>query len=168
VTTEHPSGQPEDPFEQGLRNLGSSTERLIALVADLAARVDTAQEVQSTLSETVKKAERLQRDQSSQRRFSRWLAASIALDLMLTVGMGLGLDRVNANSDRIDSIQERTSGRVLCPLYELLVAQVENAPKDAADDDDDGNITAQEQAEYDRTVKVIRDGYAALECRRHD
>jgi hypothetical protein len=79
------------------------------------------------------------------------------------VGLLLGW-RSETNSDNIQEIQDRTSNEVLCPLYEVFLDSVENAPPQAADNDRDGKTTEAEQEQYDHAVKVIQDGYRTLDC----
>ena len=155
-----------DAMDEGLRSLGAQTDRLVAAVTAMSERLNTTEEMQRDLAATMRQQKTQGQRQTALRRVISVVAVSLALDLALTLGLAYVGWRVDHNSDRISGIQERTSSRVLCPLYEILVAQVDSAPSDAADDDGDGKVTPEEQAEFDRTVKVIRDGHKALECRR--
>lgn len=71
---------------------------------------------------------------------------------------------VIANSYNINKLQDRTSDEVLCPLYTLFLDLIEDAPLLAADEDENGKISAKEKRKYDNTVRVFYEGYATLEC----
>lgn len=139
-------------------DLAEAVDRLAGLVQALSVRLDVTQDMQKDLKATMDA-------QNTQRRVNRWLTVLMTLIVMLALVVVYVLYRVDQNADSIGDIQDRTSSQVLCPLYGLLVAQIETAPSDAADDDGDGVVTDAEQASFDATVRVIRDGYAALDCR---
>lgn len=144
--------------DAALRALEASTVRLIQTVADLAERVNTTQEMQSSLATTMQ-------SQASQHRTNRWLTTSMAFNVLLSFGFGFGLYRIDKNAQAIADIQSRTSNSVLCPLYSVFLASIESAPPAAADTDRDGEVSAAEQARFDRAARVIRDGYDELACK---
>jgi len=97
------------------------------------------------------------------RRTNRWLAASVAADIVLSVVLGLSLLQVENNANRIDQVTRRlntsqttTRRDTLCPLYTLLLAGDTPAARAAAKD----------KAAFDRSAAVIRQGYAALDCQQ--
>lgn len=89
------------------------------------------------------------------------VVGSVALDVMLTVAMGVGLVQVDQNADRIDSLTQRlntaqteTRRGAFCPLYEIFLSSKSDAGRKAAED----------PKAYDRAFRVIEDGYQALRC----
>jgi hypothetical protein len=95
------------------------------------------------------------------RRTNRWLVASVAADIVLSVVLGLSLLQVSGNDHRIDQITQRldvsqtvTRRDTLCPLYTLLKAGETKAARDAAPD----------KVAFDRSAAVINQGYTALDC----
>lgn len=151
-------------IDKGIRDLEDLTNRLIATVGDLAARVNTTQDMQSALAATMERVEQQQKQQTSQRRINQWLGAVMVMIICLSGAVVFALYRIDQNADKIGAVSDRTSNRVLCPLYGLLVSQIEGLPANAADEDGDGTVTSDEQAALDETVRVIREGYAALDC----
>lgn len=144
--------------QAAIRGLREAVDGLASMVGGLTERVTTTEEMQRTLSD--------QQDvQQTQRRINGWLAASIIFDILLSIGFGFALVRIDSNAEAIDTVQDRTSNIVLCPLYALLVSQADALTPEDADENEDGVITPEEQATLDETVRVIREGYAALECR---
>jgi len=94
--------------------------------------------------------------------FTLIMAASVVLDLALTVMMGFGFVSLNNNGDRITKITERLDvaqtvqrQSALCPLYQLFLDSRSDRARDAY---------PKGPEEYDRNFAVIRDGYVALGC----
>lgn len=99
---------------------------------------------------------------TKQRRFTRVLAASVALDIALSVFLGVALNGVSQNNHRVGVLTDRLNlaqttqrQKALCPLYGLFLAS-ENLKARAA--------YPQGPAAYDRNFVVIRQGYDALGC----
>lgn len=97
------------------------------------------------------------------RRTNRWLMASVAADIVLSVVLGLSLLQVDSNANRINQITQRlnvsqttTRRDTLCPLYTLLLAGDTPAARAAAKD----------KPAFDRSAAVIRSGFAALNCQQ--
>jgi hypothetical protein len=89
------------------------------------------------------------------RRMIQVVAVSVALDILLSVVIGLGWNTLHDLTHRLDVSQTTTRQRTLCPLYGLFLAS-EN-PRSRA-------VYPQGPAAYDAAFQVIRDGYAALDC----
>lgn len=133
-------------------DLATAVERLAGLVQELSERLDVTQQMQDDLTATMARG-------TLQRRINKWAAVIMALILALAVAVGV-------NAYRLGQVQERTSNAVLCPLFALFVASVETPNPAAADADGDGTVTPAEQGKFDAAVQVIRDGFAALDCRK--
>jgi hypothetical protein len=91
----------------------------------------------------------------------RAMVVGLVVGLVLGVSGVVGLAFVAAhqqrNSERITEVQQRTSNRVLCPLYKTLLSfetRSTTAP----------NLTATEKKDRTDAYAVIHDGYAVLEC----
>lgn len=96
------------------------------------------------------------------RRLIFGLAISLAVDIILTLVLGMGLNELHSTSGQVKDVTTRLNveqtvqkQRALCPLYQLFI--------------DSENPTARAQspggpAAYDHAFAVIRDGYAALNC----
>lgn len=103
----------------------------------------------------------LTRRARSNRRMILGLVVSVALDIVLSVSMILVVVQVRHNegataavTHRLDVAQTTTRQRTLCPLYSLLLASDTPAARAASKD----------QAVFDHSFAVIREGYAALNC----
>lgn len=92
------------------------------------------------------------------RRLIRTLAALTAM-LVITIGVLVSVViTVSAQTTEIDSIQQRTSDKVLCPLYGAFLAAENNpVPKEIANDP--AQVKEREEA-----FRVIRAGYVELGC----
>jgi hypothetical protein len=104
----------------------------------------------------------LTRRARSNRRMIWAVAASVLLDIALSVVLGISLIQLSGNAhrisqltDRLDTAQTTTRQKTLCPLYGLFLAS-ENPKSRAA--------YPQGPAAYDKAYQVIKDGYAALSC----
>ena len=140
-----------------IAELDATTRRLLRAVTDMGARVNTTQEMQAALASTMRRVER-------QQGLNRWLVGVVALILALGAGFAYSVYRIDDNADTLREVQDRTSNTVLCPLYSLFLAQTADLPPDAADSNEDGTVTPEEQAQMEQTVRVIQEGYAALNC----
>lgn len=102
------------------------------------------------------------------RRLASWKFAGIVLaDVALSVvGLGLYFNQLSINHRLETSLKQNyttsqqqavTRTRVLCPLYEVLLAAAANpAPQATA--------TPEQKARLEKAVKTIRDGYTTLGC----
>lgn len=149
----------EHPMDSGIRALESTTARLIDAVTDMSKRLNTTERISRQLQRQQEELAREQAATTRQGRINAWLALSIALDIALSLIIGLGFFRIDSNADRIDHIQDRTSNEVLCPLYGIFLASIENPRPEQVD-------TPEERARFEAAAKTIRDGYSALECHR--
>lgn len=153
---------------------GPDVAALLAQLADAApqiiAELDALSE--SSGNQFVSLATRAERDGKQITRTKRltWaLAASVLLDILLSVSMILVVVQVRHNEDsnatnqrvtaalahRLDVAQTTTRQKTLCPLYAVLKA-AEN-PKARA-------VFPQGPAAYDHVFAVIKEGYSALGC----
>lgn len=82
------------------------------------------------------------------------VGASLLLDIVLSVVVAWAVVQVQHVTHRLDVAQTTTRQKTLCPLYTLLLASDTPAARTASPD----------KAQFDHTVQVIRDGYAALDC----
>lgn len=98
-------------------------------------------------------------------RFNRMLitvtAASVLIDLIITVVLtlvGIGwqhnTDRIDQLSQRLDTQQTVQRQKALCPLYQIFLDSKSAAGRKAAPD----------PKKYDHAFVVIKEGYDALEC----
>lgn len=81
----------------------------------------------------------------------------LALDLALTVVCAALFAKADTNSEQIQSVQDRTSSEVLCPLYQVFLDSMRiNTPP--------ANQTP-EQAEFRaESMRTIQHGYDILKC----
>lgn len=149
----------------GIKTLASQAERLAGTVADLNKRLNTSEETQDQLTNALRQIELQQHRNVSQRRFNRWATVVGIAFTGIVMVLGYALYRIDHNASKISDLQVRTSDRVLCPLYGLFIASIEDAPPLAADRDGDGTVTRAEQKRYDAAVAVILNGHETLECK---
>lgn len=84
------------------------------------------------------------------------MAASFAIDIILTIIISfIGWGVVN-NNDQLGDVQERVGNEVLCPLYEQLLAAVNKPPEPGMSK---GELEAREEG-----ARVVRQGFQALNC----
>ena len=95
----------------------------------------------------------------------RLIKALAVLGAMMTATIGVLISvviTVSAQTRDIDTIQQRTSDKVLCPLYGAFLAAENNpVPKEIARD-------PAQVAERKEAFRVIRTGYQELGCDRRD
>ncbi|MYV58049.1 hypothetical protein [Streptomyces sp. SID3212] len=96
----------------------------------------------------------LTRQLARQRTIVRLLVGVVACMLALAGAVGVALNGVANNTERLNASATVNRQKALCPLYELLLASNTTASRARAAD----------KAAYDRSFKVIGDGYAALNC----
>lgn len=87
--------------------------------------------------------------------------ASVAIDLAITVVLGIIGIGMQHNTDRIDALTQRLNDsqtvqrqKALCPLYQIFLDSQSAAGRKAAPD----------PKKYDHAFVVIRQGYEALQC----
>lgn len=85
----------------------------------------------------------------------RVLIGVVACVLALAGAVGVALNGVANNTQRLDTSATINRQKALCPLYELLLASNTKMSRARAVD----------KSAYDRSFKVIGDGYAALNCK---
>lgn len=147
-------------LDDGLRALEATSTRLIDAVTDVSKRLNTTERMARQLADQQEDLRKTQEAQSRQGKVNFWLAASLALDLVLSVVIGLGFVQIDDNADHITEIQDRTSDRVLCPLYGVFLTSIENPRPDQVD-------TPEEREAFAAAARTIRDGYSALDCQDH-
>ena len=88
-------------------------------------------------------------------------AASVLIDLVITVilaiigaGMQQNTNRIDALTQRLDTAQTTQRQNALCPLYQIFLDSKSAAGRKAAPD----------PQKYDHAFTVIADGYKALDC----
>lgn len=103
----------------------------------------------------------LARRARSNRRLIWVVAASVLLDILMSVALTVSLvqvvgaeHQIRTLTDRLDTQQTVTRRNSLCPLYTLFKASDTPAARAAAPD----------KGAYDHAQQVIRDGYTALSC----
>ncbi len=128
---------------------------------------DQIESLQRTLAEATTKSKQEIAAERRARRRSIWLTTGVVvIDIALSVAsLILYIGQRQTNQKLAESLREnyttsqqqaQTRVRVLCPLYTLLLASVDTSKRNA--------LPPTQQAVYDHTVKVIRDGYNALGC----
>lgn len=95
------------------------------------------------------------------RRFARWLAVSVAVDIALSGALAYSLAQVSDNTHKVNELTQRlnisqtvTRQDTLCPLYTLLLAGDTAANRAKTPD----------KAAFDHSYTVITAGYKALDC----
>lgn len=122
---------------------------LVRAAEDLTARMDAIRE--GADASTAGLAKEVKRD----RRVTRVLVGIVASVLVVAAAVGVALNGMYENTSRLDASATVNRQKALCPLYELLLASNTKMSRERAEDKD----------LYDRSFKVISDGYAALQCR---
>lgn len=133
-------------------------DRLAELTA---AANDLIREIQQINADAGRQLVTLTQRSKANRAMIYGLAASFALDVILTVVLGVGLAALNRTSDRVSQIAQRLDvaqtvqrQKALCPLYQLFLDS--KSPQ--------GRKAAPDPQKYDRAFAVIEDGYRVLEC----
>lgn len=111
----------------------------------------TARAVASSIEALTEQVETLNTRIRRNRRNIGILAASLALDLLLTIGAGLLYSQLRTEQDRIDVVQEQA----LCPLYDLLISSESQAGRDRY---------PRGAAAYDQAFVTLRQSASALQC----
>lgn len=91
-------------------------------------------------------------------------AASVLIDLIITVVLtmvGIGwqhnTDRIDSLAQRLDTQQTVQRQKALCPLYQIFLDSKSAAGRKAAPDPE----------KYDHAFVVIKQGYDALQCDKY-
>lgn len=126
-----------------------------------------AEELTESLRALNENMTRLEGRDKTNRRIITVLAGFVVLKLVTIIVLIVVLVDLNGANHRIrDSLrqsyvtsqqQAQTRIKVLCPLYSVLLASIGSQPPS-------GNVGSALRKQYDASVKVIRDGYAALDC----
>lgn len=132
-------------------------------------QIQTLAEATQTLADNVADLARgagvqmvtLARRSRRQRNMIWALAASVLLDILLSLGTAAAFVIADRNADRIAELTERlntsqttTRQQALCPLYTLMKDSYSEAGRKAAPDPE----------KYDNAYRVIQQGYDALKC----
>jgi hypothetical protein len=139
----------------------TTVQELVAVVTRLDTSVRTHNESTKLKLIALERADR-------RRRFSiRMAFATIVADLVVTsVGLAVLHNQGLANHRIQESLRQNyttsqqqaiTRTRVLCPLYQVLLASAQDPVRVAA-------LTTQEKKTFEANVRVIRDGYVTLGC----
>lgn len=151
----------DDPLDEGIRQLGLTSERLISAVGDMSKRLNTTERMAADLAKQQAELAQQQNAMQRQGKINGWLALSLVLDVVLSLALAYAATRIDHNSDRIEAVQERTSREALCPLYGLFLRSVENPRPDQID-------TAEKRALFEQAARTIRDGWSSLGCTTED
>lgn len=94
-------------------------------------------------------------------------AAGLVLDVILTIVLTVVLNgQADTNRNLQESLREnyvtsqeqaQTRIKVLCPLYEVMLASTTDPTKRSS-------LTPAQQKQYDASVKIIKDGFVTLNC----
>lgn len=143
------------------RDVLNSTEALTKQVAALRTELATAQAKAAADIEAAKQhaaevaAAEVAAERKDRRRASFKFAVVVGLDILLSLStFWLVTDLI-----QIEDSLRRTQQQVLCPLYEVFGESI------AADPGQRAALSAAQQKIYDETVKIVHDGYVALDCR---
>lgn len=138
----------------------SASEKLLTLADRLEARL-------SAIDDTVGEVQKLQRSSQTNRKLIIGLCVSLILDLLLTTAMGIGIIRINDNSNKTDKLAAEVNTEVtvqrveaLCPLYQLFVDADTTTSRAAA------AARGDDMALRDKSFSIIHNSYDALRC--HD
>ena len=151
----------DNAMDEGIAALADTSSRLIAAVEDLGERLNTTERMQKQLTTQQNELRETQRSQRTQRGINMALAISLIFDIILSVAVGFGYFRIDGNAQDISEIQDRTSRQVLCPLYQLLVDQSQAVTPEELEE-----LSEKEKEEFKETVRVITQGYQALDCQK--
>lgn len=123
--------------------------------------VALAQSLQTSVGEIATAVTDLTKRQSDQigklKKTGHLTAAGLALDLLLTVVAFLLFNTTSEQGKELERVQNRTSGEVLCPLYDLFLTSYN--PK--------GATAVRDPAGYERAMVTIEKGAKALGCVHH-
>jgi hypothetical protein len=148
--------------------LAATIAGLVTAIATLTATFEANSALTAENTEYLQKKIAALDKADRRRRFSiRLMFGTIAADLMVT-GVGLFILHTQAvTNGRIqESLRQNyttsqqqaiTRTRVLCPLYQVLLASAQDPVRVAA-------LTTQEKKTFEANVRVIRDGYVTLGC----
>jgi hypothetical protein len=89
------------------------------------------------------------------RRLIKALAASFALDILLTIGLAFGFVQLGHTSDELNAVQKVAQREALCPLFEIFMQ--------ARSEEGKARSTLSPE-EYDRAYDRIENGYHAMKC----
>jgi hypothetical protein len=89
------------------------------------------------------------------RRLIKALAASFALDILLTIGLGFGFVQLDKTSSELDAVQKVAQREALCPLFDIFMQ--------ARSEEGKARSTLSPE-EYDRAYDRIENGYHAMKC----
>lgn len=95
----------------------------------------------------------------STRRWVTLIGASLALDVLLTVGLGFAFDRGIANTARVDELSSNTRNQ-LCGMLQIFVNS------DTAQSAAIAKARGDDMAARARSFTLIRHSYGALDCAR--
>ncbi len=116
------------------------------ITGSIASLTDLTRELSDTQAAQIKKLER----------FNRWLAIAL-VGIVALAGFNLyQVYAVHRQGEAIVAIQSRTSGYVLCPLYELFLNSYNVKGPNAVSD----------PALYEQSFDVIEEGAKVLQCKK--
>jgi hypothetical protein len=119
---------------------------------ELAASAQSLEDSVNTLTKEMRAANKRGK---MNRRLIYGVALALVLNVIVLATISVLFYGVKSNSEHITEIQDRTSNKVLCPLYQLFLQTY--SPKSAAHDRD--------PAGYEHAYAVIRAGFIELDCR---
>lgn len=140
--------------------LSKATEKLAKNVAALNSSVAEAVTVRDELATVVA-------DNKRSRKYIFGLAASFALDLVLTIAMAFSFVGLAHNSARLDTVTQRLDveqrvqkDQALCPLFQIFQDATEPAIRAASE-----NVPGYEKDKILKSFDAIHKVYAALNCK---
>lgn len=145
-------------MDAALADLEATSQRLVGAVQGLAGRVSTAEQVQLQLQAQQTLIEEQQANSRTQRRINGWLMTSIFIDVVLSIALGAGFVRIDHNAHSISSLQERTSGEVLCPQYSLWLGLIAGRRMQP-------NLKPKDLKQLNDFGRVFEAGYTSLDCK---
>lgn len=148
----------DDDTDATLKGLEDTSNRLFDAVTSLAKRLNTAEGVTRELKRQQELIKEQQTQTKTQKKINGWLMLSIALDVVLSIGLGFGFFRIDHNADSISQIQDRVSAEVLCPQYQLWLALINERRSEP-------DLTPKQKQQIDQFGNVFEQGYRSLDCK---
>jgi hypothetical protein len=128
--------------------------RMMVVSPDPETFVTHAQSLEESVDTLVAEMKVANKRGKMNRRLIYGVASALVLNVLALVSLAVLFYGVKSNSEHISIIQDRTSNKVLCPVYQAFLQNYSH--KSAAYERD--------PAGYEKVYAVIRMGYTELDC----
>ncbi|MEV0247979.1 hypothetical protein AB0H76_15405 [Nocardia sp. NPDC050712] len=137
--------------------LVGAVEALTAAVGELSERLDVQQENLDQQQKMLDEIERQRKGLDQQRKGLNTTRIILGVVAVVVVAVAVLYGRVDANSDGVREVQERTSTEILCPLYAVLATSMKVNPPSP-------NLTAEQAKARQAAADAIIAGLEKLGC----